>query len=467
MSEHRTTTRRSRWPRILAVTMALGLVATACGDDDDDDTAATSATTVRTAAATTGGATSVTTSAASATSATSGTTTATTVAAGPPTETAGFDGSTITIGLVTDNSGPVKPIAAQITAGAQVYWDYVNQELGGVGGKYQVSQTIADNGYDPQKSVQAYQQVKNDVVMIGNILGTPSTQALQEVFAEDKMTAVPGSLAAAWVRNPNMLPYSTPYEVEMINGVEFWQTRLNGAGQKACTFAQADAYGESGLAGLHFAAQKYGFQFTTNTTYKAGDTDFVAQVTELKDKGCQVVFAVANSGEFNGALAASLELGFSAPWIATLPSFLALRVGADGAARYANTYVVGDGPDFGDTSHPGMKTFLDRVAQYAPESKANTFLLTGYTASIAVHALLEKAVANGDLGRDGMLNALTQLGTVDFQGLAGNYTYGPVETRQPPLHNTIFKFDAARGPDGNFLASQGEITSPFAKEFKI
>ena len=100
--------------------------------------------------------------------ATTASTAPTTVTAGPPEETAGFDGETITIGLVTDNSGPVKPIATQITQGAQVYWDYVNQELGGVGGKYQVAQKIADNGYDPQKSVQAYQQVKDDVVMIGN-----------------------------------------------------------------------------------------------------------------------------------------------------------------------------------------------------------------------------------------------------------------------------------------------------------
>ncbi len=114
-----------------------------------------------------------------------------------------------------------------------------------------------------------------------------------------------------------------------------------------------------------------------------------------------------------------------------------------------------------------MKTFLDRAAKYNKDFKANTFLLTGYTASIAVHALLEKAVANGDLGRDGMLKALTELGTVDFQGLAGNYTYGPIATRQPPLNNTIFKFDVNKGFDQNFMAKQAEITSPFAKDFKI
>jgi ABC-type branched-subunit amino acid transport system substrate-binding protein len=470
MSADRTTTRRTRWPRYLAVTIALGLVATACGDDDDDaaPTATTSATTA--AAATTassgGGGTTVTTS--GATAATTGASTATS-AVGPPKNTAGFDGTTITLGLVTDNSGPLKAIAAQLTAGAQIYWDYVNTELGGVGGKYKVALKIADNGYDPQKSVQAYQQVKDDVVMIGNILGTPSTQALQEVFADDKMTAVPGSLAAAWVRNANMLPYSTPYEIEMVNGVEFWQTNLNGKGQKACTFSEADAYGEAGMDGLNFAAQKYGFQFTTNTTYKSGDTDFVAQVTELKDKGCQVVFAVANAREFNGVLAASVDQSFSPAWISTLPAYLALLVGADGAGapRYANVYQVGDGPEFGNTSVPGMKTFLDRAATYNKDFKANTFLLTGYTASIAVQALLEKAVANGDLSRDGMLKALTELGTVDFQGLAGNYTYGPIATRQPPLNNTIFKFDVNKGFDGNFMAKQADITSPFAKDFKL
>jgi ABC-type branched-subunit amino acid transport system substrate-binding protein len=389
--------------------------------------------------------------------------------AGEPEETAGFDGETITVGLVTDNSGPLKAIAAQLTAGAQIYWDYVNEELGGVGGKYPVELVIADNGSDPQRSVQAYQEVKNDIVMVGNILGTPSTQALQEFFAEDDMVAVPGSLAADWVRNPNMLPYSTPYEIEMINGVEFWLTELNGEGQVACTFSEGNAYGEAGLEGLNFAAEQNGFEFAASTTYTPGDSDFVGQITEMQDQGCEVVFAVANAQPFNGALAAASDLGFAPVWITTLPAYLALLVGADGAnaARYANVYQVGDGPEFGDVSQPGMKTFIERATTYSEEFQPNTFLLTGYTATFAVHALLEKAVANGDLSREGMLQALTEVGTVDFQGLAGNYEYGPIEERQPPLNNTIFKFDQSKGFEKNFMAVAAEIESPLASEFEI
>ena len=393
-----------------------------------------------------GGASTATTAAAPATTSTPAST-APTTAAGPPKETNGFDGTNITLGLVTDNSGPLKAIAAQLTAGAQIYWDYVNQELGGVGGKY------------PVEVDRRRQRLRPTEVRAGLPAGqgrhrhgrqhprTPSTQALTEFFVEDKVVAVPGSLAAEWVRNPNMLPYSAPYEIEMINGVEFWQTNLNGKGQKACTFASADAYGDSGLAGLNFAAGKLGFQFTANTTYKAGDTDFVAQVTEMKDKGCQVVFAVATPSEFNRTLASASELSFAPVWIAALPAYLALLVGADGAGapRYANVYQVGDGPDFGDTSVAGMKTFVDRATKYNKDFKPNTFLLTGYTASIAVHASWRRPWRTATSAAQGVLTALTQLGTVDFQGLAGNYVYGPIATCQPPLKNTIFKFDVARG----------------------
>ena len=42
----------------------------------------------------------------------------------------GFDGSIIKLGYLTDLSGGLQVIGVPIRDGAQVYWDYVNNELG-------------------------------------------------------------------------------------------------------------------------------------------------------------------------------------------------------------------------------------------------------------------------------------------------------------------------------------------------
>jgi hypothetical protein len=59
-----------------------------------------------------------------------------------------------------------------------------------------------------------------------------------------------------------------------------------------------------------------------------------------------------------------------------------------------------------------------------------------------VAALLEQAVASGELGRDGVLKALESMGTVSAGGW-GTYQYGPVATREPPRANTIFRVNPA------------------------
>jgi hypothetical protein len=54
-------------------------------------------------------------------------------------------------------------------------------------------------------------------------------------------------------------------------------------------------------------------------------------------------------------------------------------------------------------------------------------------------ALLEKAVELGDLSREGLMKASEQLGTVSFDGLSGDYQYGPAESRNPSRMSTIYE----------------------------
>src|SRR4051794_24965443 len=167
--------RRGRAVRVVqwtAVLAALVLVAAACGDDDDDASGSTAATTASTVAAS-----STTTAAPSATTGVESTEPA--APAGPPGETAGFDGTTIRVGCLTDQSGPVAVIGNPLLQGAQLWFDHVNAQ-GGVAGQYPVAVVPGDTHDDAATAVQEYQRVKDDVVMFANILSTPPTQAVLE-----------------------------------------------------------------------------------------------------------------------------------------------------------------------------------------------------------------------------------------------------------------------------------------------
>lgn len=127
--------------------------------------------------------------------------------------------------------------------------------------------------------------------------------------------------------------------------------------------------------------------------------------------------------------------------------------------------IASEGTEWGDESVPGMKDMVDRVAQFAPQQEPDFYFAFGYNQGRAMTEVLEKAVELGDLSRDGILEASRQLGVVSFDGLTGDYTYGPSQSRNPPRSSTLFSIDPAK-PFG-LATLKYNFTSDAAKEFEF
>ena len=111
-----------------------------------------------------------------------------------------------------------------------------------------------------------------------------------------------------------------------------------------------------------------------------------------------------------------------------------------------------------------MAKLVDRWETFG-RGQINTFSLAGYLQSIPVHALLEKAVARGDLSREGMQTAYAGLGEVELEGLADNYVYGTPENRVPSAGVRIFHFDEENPP--NLLTEVAFVESPLIEQFPL
>ena len=386
--------------------------------------------------------------------------------AGDPEATTGFDGETITLGFLTDQSGPLAILGVPLAAGSQAYWDYVNEELGGVGGRYRVELELGDTKDDSATAVQEYQKLKDDVVLIAEVLSTPPTQAVLEFLKEDGMVAVPGSLAGVWANEINLLPAGSAYDFEMINIADWFvnDSGLGDASSVACVVSVDDLYGQSTLGALEYAAGELGFELAVKETIQRTQTDFSAVVASLDGAGCEAVYAITVPSEQHALMAESLSQGFEPIWLGALPSYLNLLAGT-APERYANFYVALDTPGFDATDVVGMANFLDRWGTYG-DGDPNTFHLSGYFQQIAVHALLEKAVELGDLSREGVLAARAQLGEVELDGLADNYVYGtPGDDQDPASASRIFVFDPEAPP--NLLSELAEVDSELNAGYEL
>ena len=422
---------KNRWLRLLAVLFSLSLVAAACsssGSDDDGDQADTDQD---------GG------------------------GGGTLEPTAGFDGETITLGYITDQSGPFAALGIPLVEGAQVWVDWLNDQ-GGIAGQYPVELEVADSGYVAQTAIEEYQRLKDSSAMFAFIIGTPSVNAVLEFLEEDDVTAVPGTQDGRWYDFPVLLPVAVPYQIQMINGADWYVNEMGSTDDVACVLRQDDEYGEAGLAGVEFAAGELGFDVAVETTYAADDTEYTAQVTELSDAGCEVVYMVSGARQTNAFLTEASELGFSPTYVGAFPSQAFLFITPDSAALYENFYMVNTGPQYGDTSVAGMADYLDRQATYG-EGEGDTFTLTGYTSMLPVGQLLEQAVADGDLGRAGLQTSMTQLGEIDLEGLGAAPTYNSDGSRDIPRTSVIFKADPSVA--GSSMAFVTEWSSDAAEAF--
>lgn len=387
-------------------------------------------------------------------------------AAGAPGNTAGFDGTTIKLGVLTPLSGTVAVIGQPLTSGNEVWFDALNAK-GGVGGKYKVELVQEDTQYKSDVTVQQYNKIKGDVVAFTQILGTAPTLAVLPQLRTDKILAAPASLDALWVREDNLLPVGGPYQVQAINAMDYYLTKGGGSKDATiCTMIQDDVYGEAGQQGIDFAAEKYGFSVANTQRFKVGTENYAGQIGALAGAACEMVFLVATPSDAARIWGTAAQARFAPQWIAQSPSYTgALAQSPVAPYMQQRVLIAAEGTEWGDESVPGMKRMVADMAEYAPDEEPDYYFAFGYNQGRAMTAVLEKAVENGDLSRDGILAASTQIGTVSFEGLSGDYQYGPAAERNPPRSTTIFKVDPAK-PFG-LATVEYLLESDAAKEFEF
>jgi len=360
---------------------------------------------------------------------------------GAPGTTTGFDGKTITVGAISPQTGIASIIGIPLTAGNQVYFDALNAK-GGIAGKYKVKLEVRDSAYNSNTAQQNYSDLRGNVAMLAQVLGTDITNALLTPMRQDDMVAAPATLDAQWVRDPNLLPVAAPYQIEAINGLDYWVKEGGGKGKTVCVIRSDDLYGQAGLDGVKYAASKLDFKLGKVAEFPAASTDLTAQLQEVRS-GCDAVWLVALPTATIPTMGAAAGQSFDVRWIGQAPTWVSLLAsGATGDYVAQHYWLAAQGPQWGDLSSPGMKQMLADVAKYKPGQKPDLYFAFGYAQALTVTKLLEKAVALGDLSHAGIKKALNELGTVDTLGLAGTYKYGPPDQRVPPEQTTIFAVDS-------------------------
>lgn len=213
-----------------------------------------------------------------------------------------------------------------------------------------------------------------------------------------------------------------------------------------CALLQDDDFGAEVEGGFEFATDKLGLETGVAVRYPSGHQDFTPQISRLKSADCDVVDLGGAGAVMQNAAVRSVQLNFDAQWIATNTAYnSSLATGAAADYIMENVLFFVTGTEWGDHSVKGQAMMEEDLAEIAPDHKpmANSYQ-TGYMAAIATTAILEQAIADGDLSREHLQEvAASELGTVDYFGLGGGeFEYGDsLAERVPPYGISAFTVD--------------------------
>jgi len=334
----------------------------------------------------------------------------------------------ILIGAVVPLSGPVAYAGRATVEVMNMYFDYVNKELGGVNGR-QLKLVPEDDSYDPGKSVAAVRKlISIDKVMaIAPIVGTAQIMASREYLNTQKVVAYNGKAADPFIGNwPYLFGLGTPYEIQGAIGVEFIANDLGAKKNGDVVYAVEpdDAFGVATIKGLEPAAKEAGIKLIVEKVPRNFD-QYGSVVTNIKRSGAKFVISgsprASTAALMREAEAQGLDVTFISPNGATTEAAIFDLAGK----RYANHYYgVHSVSQWEDETDPLIKWARDRFRAAGKTDvlkEKNFFYVWGL---IVAKTVVEGAKRAGpDITREKLADALHNMEKFDLGGGVAPVTY--------------------------------------------
>ena len=324
----------------------------------------------------------------------------------------GVDGTTIKLGALTDLTGVFAALGKDITNAQSLYWK--NQNSGDkICGKYTVSETVKDHGYDTQKGIQLYSSIHDNVLAIEQTIGSPINTGLLPQLEKDHMVNIPAAWAQSLTESPEIAVVGATYEVEMINVLDYLlkEGKIK-KGDKIGHIYFEGEYGAGGLNGSKYFAKQHGMKIVEQQIQPT-DTDMTAQVSKLKSEGVKAIALTVAPGQTASVAGVAAAQGLDVPIAGNNPVFApALLKGPAGPSLKKNLYVASPVAPF-DKLPDLLKTYQD-----AHPGDPTLGVVFGTAAADVMRQILDKACEDGDLTPEGVSKAKDELGTVETDGMA-------------------------------------------------
>jgi hypothetical protein len=386
----------------------------------------------------------------------------------------------IYLGIISDlTTGPFAALGVPLTAAQRDFWNEVNED-GGLDGFDVIirDEDVIDAHYNAEDHAAGYEQIRGRVLALAQTLGTPQTQGILDRMAEDNVVGAPATWWSGWnfaeEGGDLILESGASYCFEGMNGMAFMASQLPEGFTWGMVRFPGDYGGDYG-SGVEIAASQLGlgdplFDLYPFVPISAGGSVDEAVATILQHKPTLIVvvsgpveMAQIAAGVYQGGHQQFQILGASPTWNVALKGSEAMPL-LEGV--YKGTTPWGGW----DTDAPGHEAMRASAEENWFDASQNRGPSGGYSAGwtwqYPIKALLEQAIASGDLTRANVAAIAAELEGVDYQGILPERSYAGTANDNAVRHSFIMKADAASA-DGLTNISNGAFTADITANFPL
>ena len=336
------------------------------------------------------------------------------------TEAGAASGETFKIGGIGPVTGGAAVYGLAVKNGAQIAIDEIN-EAGGING-YQIEYNFQDDECDAEKSVNAYNALKDwDMDILMGTVTSGCCVAVTPKTAEDNMFQVTPSgssvdILSAGNGNVFQVCFTDPNQ-GIASAQYIGQKKL--ATKIGIIYDSSDVYSTGIYEKFTAEAPNQGLEIVAAEAFTADNkTDFTTQLQKIKDAGAELVFLPFYYTEATLVLQQASTMGFA-------PKFFGCD-GLDGILSVENFDTsLAEGvilltPFAADSSDDATVSFVKKYGELTGGETPNQFAADAYDAIYTIKAALESANATPDMEVSALCDAAkAAMTTISVDGLTG------------------------------------------------
>ena len=327
-----------------------------------------------------------------------------------PTSAQGVTADAITLGQSASLTGPMGELGAEMKAGAEAYFNAVN-EAGGVNGRKIYLLSLDDAGAPDRTKANTMKLINDEKVFaLFGYTGAYSINPILPLVEKNKVPLFAPASGDMATREP-VSRYVFNIRASYVEETEKIVEQLTRRGlTKIALFYQNDAYGRAGLAGLERALRQRKSNILIFGSTDRNSTNVASSAQTIAKSGAQAVIISSGANTASAFIKEMKKFGSGAQFCllsSVGAKTLAAQLGDDGRGVEVSQVVPLPYSD----SEPLGREYLKRIGGPAKASFAS---LEGY---IAANIFVEALKKSGKVPtRETFIDALDKLGTIDLRG---------------------------------------------------